>query len=69
MSVIQCPFCGVSPKQYWKINSWKYGRTADVTRYECTCGNDYNVYVSKLGKTWIIPKRKKSQKPKPKNNL
>jgi len=56
LEYIKCPFCRRIQKKMSAIKSWLYGG-AEVTRFECQCGNNFNYFKSKKS-TWTIPKRK-----------
>ena len=52
---VSCPYCNVVQKLHWCAKKWKYNN-ADVQRFECSCGKNFNFYD--LGSTfWTIPKK------------
>ena len=52
----QCPFCE-EPQEQKVIKNWKYGKVS-VERYQCTCGEKFNYYITENGKKWTVPKPK-----------
>ena len=54
MPTVKCPFCNSSQEK--ALKEWNYG-DANVSRFICKCGKNFNFYESKKRKkTWTIPK-------------
>ncbi len=72
---INCPECNKVQKQE-PTKTWEYGKmiekkTVDGTtwgasvncsQYYCKCGKPFRFYLTTKGKSWSIPKSKKSKK-------
>lgn len=54
---VRCPYCGISQKPHHIVRNWLYGKWIKVTRFECSCGNDFNFYKS-IKSIWTIPSTK-----------
>ncbi len=55
MENARCPICNEIQKKHWEVRTWKYGKY-DVTRFECKCGKDFNLYVNG-NSSYTIPKK------------
>ncbi len=55
MENTKCPFCDEIQKKHWETKSWKYGKN-NVTRFECQCGKNFNLYVNGPS-SYTIPKK------------
>ena len=74
MDVI-CPLCGKKQDQK-PIKSWSYGKmiekrtpkeggtvwgaSVNCSQYHCKCGKPFRFYLTTKGKSWTIPKSKKT---------
>jgi len=71
---IKCPFCKKNQGQE-PIKSWAYGRmiekrtkegtkwgaSVNCSQYHCECGKPFRFYLTTKGKSWTIPKSKKTK--------
>ena len=70
---IKCPIC--KKKQSQKpVKSWSYGKmiekrttkgtvwgaSVNCSQYHCECGKSFRFYLTTKGKSWTIPKSKKT---------
>ena len=54
---IECPYCDTIQNSEIVTRRWKYGK-ANVRRFACKCGKDFNFYDNGSS-NWTIPKNPK----------
>lgn len=72
---VKCPYCKKQQTQkptktwaYGKMiekrtkNGTEWGASVNCSQYYCECGKSFRFYLTTKGKSWTIPKLKKSKK-------